>query len=234
MKLIYLLPLLALTGCSATTPPETLVLRDDSSPLPAPANDIRNPEQTKAYAMGRYVDPNDPNAMHERHEIYRVEQNATFNTLGTYPPQNPAASLVAYGPTTTDLSPANQPHPVNPELETQVVQQQRLIAALLEETKVMSANVQKTDQKTKDLQQALQDVDAMKGQLAATQKELEEDKAAREKAAATPAQPVHDASTGWFGMGRTAPTVVPAGSPPTTASAPASTAAPADAVPVDN
>ena len=34
---------------------------------------VRTPEQVKAYPVGRYEDPNDPDVMHEGHTIYRAE-----------------------------------------------------------------------------------------------------------------------------------------------------------------
>ena len=45
-----------------------------------PVNEnIGTPEQVKAYQLGRYVDSTDPNAMHERHTVYRREQTAHWN-----------------------------------------------------------------------------------------------------------------------------------------------------------
>lgn len=41
--------------------------------------DIGTPEQIKAYPVGRYVDPSDPNTLHERHTVYRREQTGYWN-----------------------------------------------------------------------------------------------------------------------------------------------------------
>lgn len=51
--------------------------------MPKRDDDIGLPEQVKAYSIGRYVDPSDPNALHERHTIYRREQNAHWNLAST-------------------------------------------------------------------------------------------------------------------------------------------------------
>ncbi len=51
--------------------------------IPRRDTDIGLPEQVKAYSIGRYVDPSDPNALHERHTIYRREQNAHWNLAST-------------------------------------------------------------------------------------------------------------------------------------------------------
>jgi hypothetical protein len=44
---------------------------------------IGTPEQVKAYSIGRYVDPNHPDTLHERHTIYRREQTAHWNLATT-------------------------------------------------------------------------------------------------------------------------------------------------------
>jgi hypothetical protein len=76
MKILRFIPLMFLTACS-TAPKIAL------HPLPPPsaANDssVRYPEEVRAYYFGRYIDPNDDMVMHERHVIYRVEENARWN-----------------------------------------------------------------------------------------------------------------------------------------------------------
>ena len=46
---------------------------------------IRTPETVKAYPVGRDTDPNFPDEMHERHTLYRWEQDADWN----YAPRSP-------------------------------------------------------------------------------------------------------------------------------------------------
>lgn len=41
---------------------------------------LRTPEIVKAYPVGRYVDLNSGRVMHEKHTIYRVEEDAAWNT----------------------------------------------------------------------------------------------------------------------------------------------------------
>lgn len=41
---------------------------------------ISNP-QVRAYAIGRYIDPNRCTVMHEQHSVYRVEQSPNFNLM---------------------------------------------------------------------------------------------------------------------------------------------------------
>jgi septal ring factor EnvC (AmiA/AmiB activator) len=57
---------------------------------------LRTDEQLKEYRFGRYVDPRDPLAMHERHPIYRVESTARWDlrpqTEAMVSPRQPAAA----------------------------------------------------------------------------------------------------------------------------------------------
>jgi hypothetical protein len=41
---------------------------------------IRQPEIVKVYGMNRYIDPGDSSVMHERHAIYRLEQQPSWIT----------------------------------------------------------------------------------------------------------------------------------------------------------
>jgi hypothetical protein len=61
---------------------------------------LRTPEIVKAYPVGRYVDPTSDRVMHEKHTIYRVEEDAGWNTWnaakgGENRPINGADSLGA-------------------------------------------------------------------------------------------------------------------------------------------
>ncbi len=82
MKLHYLFPALLLVGCASSNPPTVDV---GPGPLPQkhdvpdPAS-VRTPEQLKAYPVGRYEDPNDPDVMHEGHTVYRAETSPEWDT----------------------------------------------------------------------------------------------------------------------------------------------------------
>jgi hypothetical protein len=41
---------------------------------------VRESESVKVYGMNRYVDPSDPRVLHERHAIYRIEQQPRWVT----------------------------------------------------------------------------------------------------------------------------------------------------------
>jgi hypothetical protein len=50
-----------------------------NAPLGSVAN-VRSTESVKAYGINRYVDPNDPRILHERHAIYRLEEQPNWVT----------------------------------------------------------------------------------------------------------------------------------------------------------
>ena len=81
MKSIVLTSILVcLAGC-ASKPSGAIAMR----PLPAAnmpedkAHSIRYAETSRAYHIGRYVDPNNPFVMHETHTLYRVEETSRWN-----------------------------------------------------------------------------------------------------------------------------------------------------------
>jgi hypothetical protein len=76
MKILRLIPLMFLTACS-TTP--KLALRPKQPPSAADNAAIRYPDTVRSYHFGRYVDPNDGLVMHEKHVIYRVEENSRWD-----------------------------------------------------------------------------------------------------------------------------------------------------------
>jgi len=84
---------LLLTGCAepqpevAVLPAGHRVVQSNSGPqgltpvgpLGTVAN-VRQAELVKVYGVNRYVDPADPRIMHERHAVYRVEQQPAWVT----------------------------------------------------------------------------------------------------------------------------------------------------------
>ncbi len=81
--ILALLALVALTaGCASRTASNSRV-RSEIVVTPPPAPPLNEagvwlPDGIKAYPVGRYVDPADPNIMHERHVLYRREQQGDW------------------------------------------------------------------------------------------------------------------------------------------------------------
>ena len=105
MKLLTLLPLLLFASCVSR---RTAVV--PVKPLPAPnvesAESVRFAEIVRAYHIGRYVDPNHPDVMHEQHPVYRVEAYTRWNlkpgSLVSTRPASTTANDAAYSPPPTN------------------------------------------------------------------------------------------------------------------------------------
>lgn len=90
-KLIYtvnagLLALLVCAGCKSkeVPPPEfvNIPVYVAAQTIPADSSEkVRSNPVMRSYAVGRYVDPNRRNVMHEQHTVYREEQSPRWNLI---------------------------------------------------------------------------------------------------------------------------------------------------------
>lgn len=76
MKYLALIPLVLVAPCASRP---QVVLRPTPPPPVEPIEDVRYGEVIRAYHVGRYVDPNNPETMHEQHPVYRIEVSARWN-----------------------------------------------------------------------------------------------------------------------------------------------------------
>ena len=88
MKHLALIPLLVLTSCATRHKPE-LTIKPLASPAVEPVESVRYAEVIRPYHIGRYVDPNHPDLMHEQHPVFRVEAYSRWNLK----PGDPSASV---------------------------------------------------------------------------------------------------------------------------------------------
>ncbi len=151
---------LALSGCAAIPPPKAKTAPPAPPPLEAPPppvagteidqhnlEKVRVGEALKAYPVGRYVDPNDPNVLHEAHTIYRREAGAAWNL-------NPnAPTVIPLGPVLAVADPAKVPNPLPAELEQKIGEQNQLMAALIEQNEALAAELAKLNKEIAELRQ---------------------------------------------------------------------------------
>lgn len=76
MKYLALIPLVFIASCASRP---QVVVRPASPAAVEPVEAVRYSEVVRAYYLGRFVDPNHPETMHEQHPIYRVESSARWN-----------------------------------------------------------------------------------------------------------------------------------------------------------
>lgn len=113
---------------------------------PTNVEKVRVGETLKSYPVNRYIDPTDPNVMHEAHVVYRKEAGAAWNL-------NPnAPTVVPLGPVLAVADPAKTPGLLPAELEAKMAEQNQLVASLIEQNEAL----------TKQLAQLNQDVAALR------------------------------------------------------------------------
>ena len=131
--------------------PATAIGADD-------ARKVRTPEIVKAYPVGRYIDPNFPNQVHERHTVYRREQAAEWN----YRPSKPYPLLL--GPVVAESNPSSSYYSkTNSE---QINAQQKAYAeALLEQNVALKRRIDELQQKNSTIQNLQTEIERLKKEL---------------------------------------------------------------------
>ncbi len=150
MPILGALVLLCGTGCATKKKPSVAAA---PPPVPVSGTDldqtnvekVRAGETLKAYPIGRYVDPNDPNVMHESHVVYRKEAGASWNLAPNAP------TVVPLGPVLAVSDGATQGNPLPAELEQKVAEQNQLMAALIEQNEALAAELAKLGKELTDL-----------------------------------------------------------------------------------
>jgi len=78
MKYLTLIPFVLLASC-ASCPQPRIGFRPTPPPAVEPVEEVRYADVVRAYHVGRYVDPNHPQTMHEQHPVYRVEASTRWS-----------------------------------------------------------------------------------------------------------------------------------------------------------
>ncbi|MBV9391248.1 MAG: hypothetical protein JOY96_05070 [Verrucomicrobia bacterium] len=118
---------------------------------------LRTSATVKVYGMNRYVDSADPNIVHERHAVYRLEQQASWVTRS---PQT--ENEVILGPVVGLRKLEYAPEPQQGEVDRELLQARRGLTKAEEETKLMRANQEKL----------ASSVESLAGQTAEAQRKL--------------------------------------------------------------
>jgi hypothetical protein len=154
---VILLSLLA--GCAAKK--ESRSVRVEVPATGISSDDVpkvRTPEIVKAYPVGRYIGPNFPDQMHERHTIYRREHAAEWN----YRPSKPYPLLL--GPVVAESNPSSSYYSkTNSE---QINAQEKAYAeALLEQNVALKRRIDELQQKDSTIQSLQGEIERLKKEL---------------------------------------------------------------------
>ncbi len=143
LLLLALVSLVIPIGC-ASGPRITDV--DTTAALPAlPADEpdsstVRQPENLKAYPVGRYADPSSPDVMHEAHTVYRAETSPQWNLAPSAPttvPLGPDANATLEAV----ADPSRQHVALTAELEQRLKQEDQLLQTTYEQNERMSQEI---------------------------------------------------------------------------------------------
>lgn len=154
--------LLISPGCATEPTP-----RITEAPTPAPVSGtdldqrnvekVRSGETLKAYPIGRYVDPKDPNVMHESHVVYRKEIGSSWNLTPNAP------TVVPLGPVLAVSDGATQSNPLPAELEKKVAEQNQLMTALIEQNEALASELAKLGKELTELRGRTKSVESEGG-----------------------------------------------------------------------
>lgn len=167
MKYLALIPLVLVTGCASRPKPQVVV-----RPLPPPAVEpieaVRYAEVVRAYHVGRYVDPNHPLAMHERHPVYRVEASARWNL---HPgPLCPATINLLNPPPDAALSPP----PVNDAVIAEIGRQREATDRVIQEARRLAQSHEEFQHVIQQMQTVVTNQVQLSSRLAETEQHLAE------------------------------------------------------------
>ncbi len=158
-----IIPILAMCLCSAcaTRSPEksdqvAATTTTISAPKKTPS--VRTSETVKAYPVGRYTDPNYPNAMHERHTLYRRERSPDWNYLPDAPYSLPM------GPTLANSNPSPSYY-VTTDSEMMNAQQRAYADALQEQNRVLKQRIESLQQKGGEVPELEQEIRRLRKEL---------------------------------------------------------------------
>ena len=160
MKTLRLILILALcSGCATRKAAEPRSIPKSTPPLSAlETPEVRAAEIVKAYPVGRYTDPHFPDAMHERHTLYRREQAAEWN----YRPSKSYA--LPLGPVVAESNPSPSYY-AKTNAEQMNAQQKAYAEALLEQNRALNQRIQDLQKQDSTIQGLHEEIERLKKEL---------------------------------------------------------------------
>jgi hypothetical protein len=157
MKTPRLILILALcSGCATRKAAGPPTIPKSTPSLPASETpQARAAEIVKAYPVGRYTDPSFPDAMHERHTLYRREQAAEWN----YRPSNTYA--LPLGPVVAESNPSRSYY-AKTNAEQMNAQQKAYAEALLEQNRALNQRIQDLQKQDSTIQGLQEEIERLK------------------------------------------------------------------------
>lgn len=182
---------LALVGCRTSTKREPVVLL---APEPLPPNrqvNVWHPDEVAPYVVGRYVDPRDPNTVHESHIVYRREKSSRPNLVPpavvVFPPHEVAAP-----------SAANVMQFYRDALTTELNTQRSTSEQIIEQSRQLEQSVGTLNEQAQSLRGSVEDVSRLRSQWPSLTNRLEELERRLNDLQSPADPPASNSSTSWF------------------------------------
>src|SRR6266699_4376908 len=163
MKYLALIPFVLLASCASRPQPQIGV---GPAPPPAvePVEAVRYADVLRAYHVGRYVDPNHPQTMHEQHPVYRVEASAQWNL---HPGALTTASLLNPPPDAAFVPP-----PTNDAILAEINRQREATQSILSEAARLAASYAAIQKVVAEMRSVAQDQAFIRTRLAAAEQRM--------------------------------------------------------------
>ncbi|MDZ4815028.1 MAG: hypothetical protein SGI71_02030 [Verrucomicrobiota bacterium] len=134
---LLLIPCIFILTAGCTQTRVAYVQRPDVEgvPIPNEAN-VKFPSKVKAYAVNRYIDPANPSLLHERHVVYRVEEESRWRLKTSTDRQ------IIIGNTLTPTRQEYAPARIEQELGSELQAQRQMTRKLSEHTGKIITGIQ--------------------------------------------------------------------------------------------
>jgi hypothetical protein len=162
LSLIAGVPLLV-TSCKSD-PPALVVTHPPAYLTPEQRSNVWLPDQVAPYSLGRYLDPRDPNVLHEAHIFYRREQTSRPNFT-------PPAALVL--PPAGSASASNSTALLRDALTAELNEQSARSKVLVSQVQSVEQLLRDLSSRTQSLQEIVREAARVRAQLQAVSNRVE-------------------------------------------------------------
>ncbi|MFM2294415.1 MAG: hypothetical protein RLZZ350_828 [Verrucomicrobiota bacterium] len=176
MKYLALIPLVFVASCASRP---QLAVRPAPPAAVAPVESLRYAEVARAYHVGRHIDPDHPETMHEEHPVYRIEVSSRWNL---HPGSPNAANLLNPPPDA-----AFAPSPTNDALIAEMNRQREATALVMQQAARLAQSYQELQKVFGEMKTVGQNNALLNARLTATEERVKAFEKELQTISATPA-----------------------------------------------
>ena len=181
MKYLTLIPLVFVASCASRP---QLVVRPAPPAAVEPVEAVRYSEVVRVYYVGRFVDPNHPETMHEQHPVYRIESSAKWNL---HP--GPASTVNLLNP---PPDAAFAPPPTNDVVIAEMNRQREATALVMQQAVRLAQSYQELQKVFGEMKSVAQNNALLNARLTATEQRVTDFGKELENFSTSPSPPTND------------------------------------------